>query len=232
MPSNIITAENISLGYRKGFSFRNDNIHWALKDVSFTLEKGETLGIVGSNGSGKSTLLKVLAGIYQPDNGSIKFGCDSITLLSLALGFDNELSGRDNIVIAGMLMGHSRDEIQNLMNEIISFSGLTDSIDDPLKTYSSGMRARLGFSIAINARAELLLIDEILSVGDEQFREKAENSMVKKIDSDQSVVLVSHALGQLTRLCDRVIWLDRGNIIEIGEPETVVQNYIKYSHDN
>ena len=146
-------------------------------------------------------------------------------LLSLSLGFDPELSGRDNAIISGMLLGGRKKDVLNKLDEIIAFSELKDFIDKPIKTYSNGMRSRLGFSVALKMRSELLLIDEVLSVGDGKFRHKAETAMVNKIGSNQTVVLVSHSMGQVRKLCDRVLWLDAGKVKTIGAPNSVLSEY-------
>ena len=225
MTSNVMELHNVSVRYKTRRSFFRHDYFTALDNVSFAIRKGETLGVIGPNGCGKSTLLRVLADIYGVDDGEIKWFCRQVSLLSLSLGFDVELSGRDNAIISGMLLGSRKRDVLAKLDEIIEFSELQEYIDKPIKTYSSGMRARLGFSVAITMHSELLLIDEVLGVGDGKFKRKATNAMVNKISSDQTVVLVSHSIGQIKRLCDRVLWLDAGKVRMIGTADEVVRGY-------
>jgi lipopolysaccharide transport system ATP-binding protein len=221
----ILELHHVGVKYRTRKSmFRHGKIT-ALDDVSLAVNRGETFGIIGQNGCGKSTLLRVIAGIYRTDSGEVIRRCRNISLLSLTLGFDQELSGRNNAILSGMLLGSRREAVLEQLDDIIEFSELANSIDEPLKTYSTGMRARLGFSVAIKMHAELLLIDEVLSVGDASFRVKAEQEMVQRMTSKQSVIFVSHSLDQLKRLCNRVAWLDKGRVQVIGTPEEVVAAY-------
>ena len=225
MISDAMELRNVSVQYKSRRSFFRHDYFTALDDVSFTVRKGETLGVIGANGCGKSTLLKVLANIYGADEGEITWHCRHVSLLSLSLGFDAELSGQDNAIISGMLLGGRRKMVLEKLDEIIEFSGLEDFIDKPIKTYSDGMRARLGFSVALNMKSEVLLIDEVLGVGDAKFRQKAEAAMINRISSNQTVVLVSHSMGQIRKLCDRVLWLDAGKIKTIGSPDDVLREY-------
>lgn len=220
-----MTLSDVSVHYRSRRSFFRHDYYTALESVSFTVKKGETLGVIGTNGSGKSTLLKVLANIYGVDSGEVNWHCKQVSLLSLSLGFDSELSGRENAVISGMLLGSRKQMVLDKLDEITEFSELEKFIDKPIKTYSSGMRARLAFSVALKMQSELLLIDEVLGVGDGKFKRKAENAMVSKIISQQTVVLVSHTLGQIKKLCDRVLWLDAGRVKLIGDPDDVLPKY-------
>lgn len=206
----LLGVRNVSVCYKSRRSFFRSSEFLALNDISFDIYKGETLGILGRNGCGKSTLLKLLAGIYAPDKGVIKFHNKSSSLLTLGLGFDNELSGYDNALISSMLMGATKQQARMAIEEIIEFSELGPFINQPVKTYSSGMRARLGFSVAMSMDVELLLIDEVLGVGDAHFRKKAEKRMLEKFNSNQSIVFVSHNAEQVKRLCDRAIFLDQG----------------------
>lgn len=221
----ILQMHEVGLDYvtRKSF-FRHERFT-ALDGVSLRVNRGEVLGIIGGNGSGKSTLLRVLANVYRPDRGRLIRNCDHTMLLSLALGFDPELSGRENALVSGVLLGARRKHVLAKLDDIVSFAELEDCIDNPLKTYSSGMRARLGFSVASFIDADLLLIDEVLSVGDAEFRAKAELAMRNRMFSDQTVVFVSHSMSQVTSLCDRVLWLDRGRVITTGAPNEVVDAY-------
>ena len=197
----------------------------ALQSISLEVFPGETLGVIGSNGSGKSTLLKVLARIYQPDEGEIVFNADKISLLSLALGFDARLSGVDNAILSSMLLGASLKEAKQKVAGIIDFSELGKFASHPVRTYSSGMRARLGFSVALNMKADVLLIDEALAVGDAKFKAKSEKAIVDKVTSSQTVVLVSHSAAQINRLCDRAVWIENGEIVLAGETDVVTEQY-------
>lgn len=199
----------------------------ALKSINMEVRRNETLGVIGANGSGKSTLLKILARIYAPDEGSINFATKKVSLLSLALGFDPRLSGIDNAILSSMLLGASLKEAQQKVDDILDFSELEEFATQPVRTYSSGMRARLGFSVALKMQADVLLIDEALAVGDAKFKVKSERAIIKKIGSKQTVVLVSHSVGQIQRLCDRAVWLDNGKIVSEGDPELVAMNYAK-----
>jgi len=204
----ILSLKNVSLSYkqRQGL-FKPAKKFFALKDISFDIYKGETLGIIGRNGAGKSTLLKIIAGILKPDSGLVLNKGVSVSLLALQAGFDIELSGRDNAILGGMFLGYSRIQAEARLDEIVEFSELGDFIDQPIKTYSAGMRSRLGFSLAMHLSPDVLLLDEVLSVGDKGFREKAEKEMMKKIHSEQTVVLVSHSESQVNRLCERCVTL-------------------------
>lgn len=225
MSQPLVKVNDISLRYRTRGAFFKHVEFSALREVSFSVHRGETLGIVGGNGSGKSTLLRVLAEIYQPDSGTIVREYRSVMLLALALGFLGELTGRENALLSGVLLGGSLRSVRARIPKIVDFSGLGHYIDKPLKTYSSGMRARLGFSVAIIMEAELLLIDEVMSVGDRSFRQKAEAAISDRAGSDQTVVLVSHSPAQIANLCDRAIWLNEGRIEKIGPALEVVEAY-------
>lgn len=204
----IISLKNVGIRYkRRGGLFRKPEYFQALENVSFDIHRGETLGIVGRNGAGKSTLLKVIAGIIHPDEGELVNHGVTASLLTLQAGFDPELPGTDNAIISGMLMGYTRKQVESRIGEITEFSELGDFIHEPVKTYSSGMRSRLGFSVAMYMTPDVLLLDEILSVGDKQFRKKAETEMMRKLHSDQTVLLVSHSEQQVERLCGRKIAL-------------------------
>lgn len=223
--NTILEVKNVSVSYTTRMAFFRHENFTALNDISFDIVRGETLGIVGNNGCGKSTLLKVLAGIYQPDTGTITRNCHSISLLTLGVGFDMELSGRDNAILSAMLLGATKKQAVAALKSIVEFSELGEFINQPVKTYSSGMRARLGFSVAITMDVELLLIDEVLGVGDANFRQKAEQVMLEKINSDQTVVFVSHSAPQVQKLCQRAIWLDKGQIKMAGNSKQVIEQY-------
>lgn len=223
----ILSLKNVSLTYKvRQALFRYSEFN-ALNNISFDIKKGETLGIVGDNGCGKSSLLKVIAGIYKADSGQVIRNCESVTLLSLGLGFDLELTGRDNAVLSAMLLGRTRKEAVDSLEEICQFSELAEFIEQPVKTYSSGMRARLGFSVAITLKTDLLLIDEALSVGDANFRLKAERVMLDKINSDQTVVFVSHSANQVRKLCQRAVLLEKGRVKLVDETSNVFESYNK-----
>jgi len=201
----------------------------AVKGVSFVVPKGEILGIIGKNGSGKSTMLKALAGIFSPDSGSIDLKGHSVSLLSIGVGFQKEVTGRENILLSGMLLGFSEEEIRAKMPDIIEFAELGKFIDMPVKTYSSGMHSKLAFSITAVLETEIMLIDEVLSVGDQKFKQKSYAKMKELISNrDRTVVIVSHNIGTLTSLCDRVMWMHDGEIKELGETKQVLDNYQEF----
>jgi len=221
----VLCVKDVSLSFRKRRSFFRHDHYQVLNSITFSIYKGETLGVIGRNGCGKSSLLKILAGIYSPNAGVIDVGNSSVSLLSLSLGFDGELSGWDNALLSGMLLGFSKKYVCSVLYEIVNFSELNEFIHEPIKTYSSGMRMRLGFSLALYLKPDLLLIDEVLGVGDAHFRQKAEAAMKNRINSDATVVLVSHSANQIKTLCDRVIWLEGGVIKLAGSPDSVVVEY-------
>lgn len=197
----------------------------ALNDVSFGVERGEWLGIIGSNGAGKSTLLKILAGIYYPDSGSVVMGGKVVPFLELGVGFHSDLSARDNIYLNGLLLGIPKKTIQKKFNEIIDFAEIRPFVDQKLKNFSSGMQARLGFAIAIYAPADIFLIDEILAVGDYAFQQKSLNIFKNKL-KDKTVIFVSHDMNKIKENCHRVAWLVNGMINQVGKPEEVINEYI------
>ncbi len=198
----------------------------ALKGVSFSLEKGEILGVVGKNGSGKSTLLKTIAGIFSPDGGTIDLHGNAVSLLSIGVGFQQNLSGRDNILLSGMMLGFSKARVLKKMEEIIEFSELGDFIDEPVRTYSSGMYSKLTFSITAILETDIMLIDEVLSVGDARFKKKSFEKMKSLInDSNRTVIIVSHSESTLKQLCHRVMWIDEGEVRMIGDTGEVLKAY-------
>ncbi len=198
----------------------------AVNDVSFTVSKGEVVGIIGENGSGKSTLLQAAAGIFEADEGVIETYGNRVSLLSLGTGFHNDLSARENIILCGMLMGYTKAQILERIDEIIAFAELEEFIDFPVRTYSTGMRSRLTFSISMILDTDIILIDEVLSVGDENYKRKSYQRLKELIrNKDHTVLLVSHNLDKLPSLCDRVIWMEKGSIKTIGEPKATVKAY-------
>jgi len=199
---------------------------WALREVSFELHAGEVLGLVGRNGAGKSTLLRVLSGVYAPDEGTVEIHGRVGALLSLSAGFNAQLSGRENIVLQGLLLGLTMEEIRSKEEEIIRFAELEEFIDEPVATYSSGMRARLGFAVASVMDSDILLIDEIFGVGDQAFREKSQAAILEMIRSGRTVVLASHSMSTIKELASRVLWLDRGRVAGLGPPDEIIPAYL------
>jgi lipopolysaccharide transport system ATP-binding protein len=224
----IISLENVGVRFKIRKSLFYRDYFEAIKDVSLNIRKGESLGIVGRNGAGKTTLLQILGGIIRPDRGRIINHNVSTALLALQVGFDLELSGRFNAIICGMLLGFRKKEVKANMEEIIAFSELADFIDRPVKSYSAGMKARLGFSIALNMSPDVLLIDEVLAVGDASFREKSMEVMTKKLLSDQTIVFVSHNGPTVKKFCSRVIWIENGVTQMEGNATDVVGAYEDY----
>ncbi|MCF6093262.1 ABC transporter ATP-binding protein [Microaerobacter geothermalis] len=200
----------------------------ALKSISFKIYRGERVGIIGHNGAGKSTLLKIISGVLKPSEGKVSVNGSIAPLLELGAGFDPELSGAENIYLNGAILGKTKEYMYSKYNEIVEFSGLGDFIYTPLKNYSSGMRARLGFSIATQVDPDILIVDEILGVGDEQFRKKSSDKMMEMINSGKTVIIVSHSLNQIKQLTDKVIWLHKGEIKEIGETKSICSEYQKF----
>jgi len=227
MSTSLIRLIDVGFTYRTLSGLFSIEKYQALKSINFEINPGETLGVIGSNGSGKSTLLKVLARIYNPDEGEIFYNVNKISLLSLALGFDPRLSGFDNAILSSMLLGATLREAKQKVATIIDFSELGEFASHSVRTYSSGMRARLGFSVALNMQADVLLIDEALAVGDAKFKAKSEKAIAEKVTSSQTVVLVSHSAAQINRLCDRAIWIERGRIVQSGDTSVVTAAYAK-----
>ena len=244
MSNSAVTVENVWKYFRlyqeknqylkstllRGRRARYDEF-WALKGVDFEIPFGSTFGIIGSNGSGKSTLLKCLAGILSPDKGSVSCNGRMAALLELGAGFHPDLSGRENIYLNGAILGMTRSEIDRKLEEIIDFSGLDKFVDTPVKNYSSGMVVRLGFAIATNVDPEILIIDEVLAVGDESFQHRCQEKIETFRQEGRTIILVSHGLIQVAQLCSTVAWLEKGVIQEIGPSYEVIGKYAGQSHD-
>ena len=243
MSTAAITVDHVSKSFRlyhernqylkaailRGRRARYDEF-FALNDVSFEVPTGSTFGIIGSNGSGKSTMLKCLAGILFPEKGSVTARGRLSALLELGAGFHPELTGRENVYLNGAILGLSRKEIYRRFDDIVDFAGLIDFIDTPVKNYSSGMTVRLGFAIAANVDPEILLIDEVLAVGDASFQRKCAEKIEEFRESGRTIVLVSHATGQVEQLCEEALWLERGDVKMIGPAVEVVNAYTGASH--
>ncbi len=235
-----IEVENLKVRYRclrkmsvreSLFSIRKSKVEIfeALRGVSFQVPKGEIMGIVGKNGSGKSTMLRAIAGIFSPDEGSIDLHGNSVSLLSIGIGFQKKLTGRENIYLSGLLLGFSERQIDEKLDEIIAFSELGDFIDRPVKTYSSGMHSKLAFSIAVVLETDIILVDEALSVGDAKFKKKSFKRMRRLIsDEGHTVVIVSHNSGTIKKLCSSVLWLDDGLVRMQGPTELVMPLYEEF----
>ncbi len=198
---------------------------WALKDVSFSVKKGEVVGLIGSNGAGKSTLLKVVSGVMKPTKGKVTVNGVISPMIELGAGFDAELTARENIFLNGAILGYSKEFLESKFEEIVEFSELRDFLDVPVKNFSSGMTAKLAFSIATIVNPEILIVDEILSVGDIKFQEKSKNKMLEMIKGGTTVLYVSHSLDSIKQLCDRVIWLEHGQIVKIGDTDKICKEY-------
>jgi ABC-type polysaccharide/polyol phosphate transport system ATPase subunit len=234
-----VLVDRVSKRYRRGLGFAGPltglarrmgsgeerEAFFALQDVTFSVGQGEVLGIIGDNGAGKSTILKLLAGVTEPTRGTVRLGGKVSALIELGAGFHPELTGRDNIYLNAAILGLKRVEVDRVVDDIIAFAELGDFIDTPVKRYSSGMYARLGFSIAVYVDPDILLVDEVLSVGDLAFRRKSLERMLRFKDQAKAMVFVSHNLVAIQRICDRVIWLDRGRIRMMGRPSQVVSAY-------
>lgn len=235
-----IEVKNLCIGYKniKAYSIKKSLLKLkkvqidefkAVNNVSFEVKKGEILGIIGKNGSGKSTMLKALAGIFCPDSGTIDLKGHTVSLLSIGVGFQKEVTGRENILLSGMLLGFSEEEIREKMPQIIEFAELGKFIDMPVKTYSSGMYSKLAFSITAILETEIMLIDEVLSVGDEHFKKKSYAKMKQLISNrDRTVIIVSHSITTLKDLCDKVMWMHEGEIKKIGTPEEILPEYREF----
>lgn len=242
----IVSVKNISLKFKmeqnranslKEFCVRwlkrdlKSEDFWALTDVSFDVEKGDVIGIIGHNGAGKSTLLKVISGIMKPTKGTIEAHGNIVPMLELGSGFDMELSGRENIYLNGAILGYSEEFLNEKYDEIVTFSELGNFIEAPLRTYSSGMLARLAFSVACIVEPEILIVDEILSVGDADFQEKSRARMMDLMTGGTTVFFVSHSLKQIREMCNKVVWLEHGKIQAIGKTEEICNMYEGAKHE-
>jgi len=225
-PAVMLELRDVSLDFRSSKGSFDHGVHHVLDQVSFKLYENETLGIIGRNGVGKTTMLRIMAGILAPTHGEVitRPGA-SASLLTLGLGHRLDLNGRDNAVLSAMLQGASKAEAMGYLEDIKAFSELGDSFEEPVKTYSAGMKSRLGFTTALLTHVDILLVDEILSVGDAEFRKKAEEAMKQRISGKQTVVFVSHSDTQVKDLCDRVLWIDQGRICAQGDPDETIARY-------
>lgn len=239
----IITVDHVSMNFRMNMNHTTSMKEWviaklkrqlkyqdfyALNDVSFRISRGEVVGLIGTNGSGKSTLLKCISGIYAPTKGTVVTAGRIAPMLELGSGFDNELSGRENIFLNGAIMGYGEKFLNSKYEEIVEFSELGEFIYQPIKTYSSGMLMRLAFSVATLVDPEILIVDEILAVGDERFQKKSFERMTRLMGGGTTVMMVSHNLEQIRKMCSRVIWLDKGQVRMDGETLPVCDAYYHY----
>lgn len=222
-----LTLEDVGVFYRRRTSLFNREKHWALRHISFEVRSGETLGVIGRNGAGKSTLLKILAGILAPDEGTVKREVATASLLTINLGFLPHLSGIDNAILSGMLMGLSKSMIREKLPQVIEFSELGDAINEPYRTYSAGMKARLGFGVAFTADPDIILVDEVLGVGDRDFRPKSTRAMKEKITSNKTVVIVSHNEPLIRETCDRLVWVENGAVVATGDVDPILADYAR-----
>ena len=197
----------------------------ALSDVSFSVQKGETLGLIGHNGAGKSTMLQIISGILKPTEGKVIRNGNVVPMLELGSGFDMDLTGRENIFLNGAILGYTEEYLNSKYDEIVAFSELDDFIESPIRNYSSGMLARLAFSVASVIEPEILIVDEILSVGDSEFQKKSRERMMKLMGEGTTVLFVSHNLGQIREMCNRVVWFENGKVREVGSTDEVCNSY-------
>jgi len=224
----LLSLKNIAVHYRQSRNIFRKSFYKAIKDVSFDVYKGDSVGVIGRNGAGKSTLLSVIGGIITPDAGEYKNNNARVALLALQAGFDMELNGRLNAVLSGILLGFTKEQIESKLDAIIEFAELGEFIDRPIKTYSTGMITRLAFSVAHMLEPDVLLIDEVLAVGDVEFREKSLEAMRQKLQSDQTIILVSHDAQTIKSLCNRVVWIEDGITRMVGSPDEITDAYEHY----
>lgn len=225
--TNLIEIDSLSFSYKWNFFSKPKPGDCVLRNVDFNVPKGESIAIIGCNGAGKSTLLKIIAGIYKPCIGRITNHAERTLMLSLSAGFEYNLSGRDNIIMSALFLGATKDEVNEAIERIIEYSELGDKINMRIKYYSSGMILRLAFSIAIFLKAELILIDEVMGVGDLEFKKKSYASMKEKMHTDDTVLLISHNLDAVRELCNKVIWFEDGMVKMYGEKDEVLEEYIR-----
>ena len=237
---NMIEVQNVSMRFRmvndrvsslKEYAVQllRGKIHYdefeALKNVSFTVEKGEVIGLIGHNGAGKSTILKVISGILKPTEGSVRLGANVVPLLELGSGFDLDMTGRENVFLNGAILGYSEEYLNSKYDEIVEFAGVGQFIDIPLRNYSSGMITRLAFSIATVVRPDILIVDEVLSVGDAEFQEKSYKRMLNLMSGGTTVLFVSHNQAQIRQMCNKVLWMDHGEMKMFGPTDVVCDAY-------
>ena len=220
-----LSLDQVGVFYRRRVSLLNREKFWAIRKISFEVKTGETLGVIGRNGSGKSTLLRVLADLLVPDEGKVIRSIKTASLLTLNLGFLPHLSGRDNAIVSGMLLGLSRREAIENLGQVTEFSELGSAIDDPIRTYSAGMRARLSFGVALTSDPDVILVDEALGVGDKAFRQKSTKAMKEKMKSDKTVVLVSHSEALVREMCNSLVWIENGTVVAHGDVDFVLNEY-------
>ena len=221
--------KNVTVRHNLFHKHTQEAVFEAVKNISFKVEKGDILGVIGKNGSGKSTLLRAIAGVFSPNSGSIDLKGHTVSLMALGVGFKDNLTGRDNISLSGMLLGFSDRQIQQRMQEIIDFAEIDEFIDRPVRTYSSGMRSKLAFAITAMLETDIMLVDEVLSVGDERFKKKSLKKMKELInDKNRTVIIVSHSIDTLKNLCDKIMWIHDGAMKEIGEPKKILDDYLKF----
>ena len=242
----MIKLENVSMRFNLGiekefsikqafvnfFSFKKKNkkkkeYFWALKDISFDIKQGEVIGLIGSNGAGKSTMLKVVSGVMKPTKGKVTVNGAVSPMIELGAGFDPELTAKENIYLNGAILGYSKNFLDEKFDEIVEFSELRDFLHVPVKNFSSGMTAKLAFSIATVVNPEILIVDEILSVGDIKFQEKSKNKMLEMIKGGTTVLYVSHSLASIKELCDKVVWIEHGKMIKMGNAIEICDEYYK-----
>ena len=245
----MITLENVSmkfnLGVEKNFSLKQAFIEffsfkkkkkkdffWALRDINFNVKAGEVVGLIGSNGAGKSTLLKVVSGVMKPSAGKVTVNGVVSPMIELGAGFDHELTAKENIYLNGAILGYSKQLIDEKFDEIVEFSELKDFLNVPIKNFSSGMIAKLAFSIATVVNPEILIVDEILSVGDIKFQEKSKKKMISMIKGGTTVLYVSHSLESIKELCTKVIWIEHGKIIKMGDTKEICEEYYEKQMNN
>ena len=234
MSETVISIENVVLNFPRrrglismilGLFKDTKRSYTALNGVSLEINKGEIVGVIGTNGCGKSTLLRVISGIYPPDEGCCKVKGKISLLAGLGTGFSAHQTGRENAILYGSILGYSEEKIAGKLPEIVDFSELGDFIDEPIRTYSAGMKARLGLAVASAIQPEILLIDEVLGVGDPTFKKKSTDRIMEMVEEAGTVVIVSHSFGMLAKLCDRIVLIDDGEIVEVGQPTSVINTY-------